>query len=210
MIYDLPVHIGYNMTEEDVLSRFDTLLTKLDDTLHFQPSRSWYFWYFSVLIFKILTLLILFSSYHQDSGREAPEGGEPDLLRPGLHHQAEVHGGEHHHRHLDHDHHDGHKYQVENIVGEQPEYIIWKKGNRMLNYDTERGGIRCLALASNLSQHKLSFLGFVFVLISCSRVSLTLSWHLVPACLCLCLDILFQTVFNFVLIYLVPACEQTY
>ena len=94
MIYDLPVHIGSNMREEDVLSRFDTLLTKLDDTLHFQPSRSWYFWYFSVLIFKILTLLILFSSYHQDSGREAPEGGEPDLLRPGLHHQAEVHGGE--------------------------------------------------------------------------------------------------------------------
>lgn len=30
---------------------------------------------------------------------------------------------------------------VENIVGEQPGYIIWKKGNRMLNYDTERGGI---------------------------------------------------------------------
>ena len=34
------------------------------------------------------------------------------------------------------------KCMVENIVGEQPEYIIWKKGNRMLNYDTERGGIR--------------------------------------------------------------------
>jgi len=33
------------------------------------------------------------------------------------------------------------KCVVENIVGEQPEYIIWKKGNRMLNYDTERGGI---------------------------------------------------------------------
>ena len=49
----------------------------------------------SVHIFKILILLILFSSYHQDSGRAAPEGGEPDLLRPGLHHQAEVHGGEH-------------------------------------------------------------------------------------------------------------------
>ena len=29
------------------------------------------------------------------------------------------------------------KCMVENIVGEQPEYIIWKKGNRMLNYDTE-------------------------------------------------------------------------
>ena len=36
------------------------------------------------------------------------------------------------------------KCVVENIVGEQPEYIIWKKGNRMLNYDTERGGIRWL------------------------------------------------------------------
>ena len=34
------------------------------------------------------------------------------------------------------------KCMVENIVGEQPEYIIWKKGDRMLNYDTERGGIR--------------------------------------------------------------------
>ena len=34
------------------------------------------------------------------------------------------------------------KCMVENIVGEQPEYIIWKKGKRMLNYDTERGGIR--------------------------------------------------------------------
>ena len=136
------------------------------------------FLFFSVLIFKILTLLILSSSYHQDSGRAAPEGGEPDLLRPGLHHQAEVHGGEHHHRHLDHDHHDDHKYQVENIVGEQPEYIIWKKGNRMLNYDTERGGIRCPAPASNLSQHKLSFLGFVFVFISCSGVSLSLSLSL--------------------------------
>ena len=130
------------------------------------------FLFFSVLIFKILTLLILFSSYHQDSGRAAPEGGEPDLLRPGLHHQAEVHGGEHHHHHLHHDHHDDGYYQVENIVGEQPEYIIWKKGNRMLNYDTERGGIRCPA--SNLSQHKLSFLGFVFVSISCSGVSSSL------------------------------------
>ena len=35
---------------------------------------------------------------------------------------------------------------VEDIVGEQPEYIIWKKGNRMLNYDTERGGIRYVLL----------------------------------------------------------------
>jgi hypothetical protein len=31
---------------------------------------------------------------------------------------------------------------VNNLVGEQPEYIIWKKGDRMLNYDLERGGIR--------------------------------------------------------------------
>ena len=38
------------------------------------------------------------------------------------------------------------KCMVENIVGEQPEYIIWKKGNRMLNYDTERGGIRLLVI----------------------------------------------------------------
>jgi len=27
------------------------------------------------------------------------------------------------------------------LVGEQPEYIIWKKEDRMLNYDLERGGI---------------------------------------------------------------------
>ena len=31
---------------------------------------------------------------------------------------------------------------VSNLVGEQPEYIIWKKDDRMLNYDLERGGIR--------------------------------------------------------------------
>ena len=155
------------------------------DTFQFLPLRSWYFWYFSSPTIKILTLLILFSSYHQDSGRAAPEGGEPGPLQPGLHHKAEVHGEEHHHCHLHQDHHDDHKYQVENIVGEQPEYIIWKKGNRMLNYDTERGGIRCPAPASNLSQHKLSFLGFVFVFISCSGVSsslyLSYPWYLVPA-----------------------------
>ena len=34
------------------------------------------------------------------------------------------------------------KCVVNNLVGEQPEYIIWKKGDRMLNYDLERGGIR--------------------------------------------------------------------
>ncbi len=31
---------------------------------------------------------------------------------------------------------------VSNLVGDQPEYIIWKKDDRMLNYDLERGGIR--------------------------------------------------------------------
>ena len=39
------------------------------------------------------------------------------------------------------------KCMVENIVGEQPEYIIWKKGDRMLNYDTERGGIRYVGVS---------------------------------------------------------------
>ena len=34
------------------------------------------------------------------------------------------------------------KCVVTNLVGEQPEYIIWKKEDRMLNYDLERGGIR--------------------------------------------------------------------
>ena len=36
-----------------------------------------------------------FSSYHQDCGRAAPKGWEPDLLRPRFNDQAEVHGGEH-------------------------------------------------------------------------------------------------------------------
>ena len=31
---------------------------------------------------------------------------------------------------------------VEKIVGQPPEYIIWHHEDRMLNYDTERGGIR--------------------------------------------------------------------
>jgi hypothetical protein len=34
------------------------------------------------------------------------------------------------------------KCQVGQIVGQQPEYIIWHHEDRMLNYDTERGGIR--------------------------------------------------------------------
>ena len=33
---------------------------------------------------------------------------------------------------------------VRQIVGQAPEYIIWHHGNRMLNYDIERGGIRYL------------------------------------------------------------------
>ena len=31
---------------------------------------------------------------------------------------------------------------VRQIVGQAPEYIIWHHEDRMLNYDTERGGIR--------------------------------------------------------------------
>merc|ERR1719367_2015236 len=55
------------------------------------------------------------------------------------------------------------KCMVENIVGEQPEYIIWKKGNRMLNYDTERGGIsvRTDLLASG-AQSRLHIAGATF------------------------------------------------
>ncbi len=34
------------------------------------------------------------------------------------------------------------KCLVRNIVGEPPEYILWHHDDRMLNYDTERGGIR--------------------------------------------------------------------
>jgi len=34
------------------------------------------------------------------------------------------------------------KCLVSQIVGEPPEYIIWHHEDRMLNYDTERGGIR--------------------------------------------------------------------
>ena len=31
---------------------------------------------------------------------------------------------------------------VRQIVGEPPEYILWHHESRMLNYDTERGGVR--------------------------------------------------------------------
>ena len=34
------------------------------------------------------------------------------------------------------------KCLVSQIVDEPPEYIIWHHEDRMLNYDTERGGIR--------------------------------------------------------------------
>jgi len=52
------------------------------------------------------------------------------------------------------------KCMVENIVGEQPEYIIWKKGNRMLNYDTERGGISVRTdLLVNGAQSRLHIAG---------------------------------------------------
>lgn len=52
------------------------------------------------------------------------------------------------------------KCMVENIVGEQPEYIIWKKGDRMLNYDTERGGISVRTdLLVNGAQSRLHIAG---------------------------------------------------
>jgi hypothetical protein len=34
------------------------------------------------------------------------------------------------------------KCVVRRVVGEAPEYIIWHHEDRMLNYDTQRGGIR--------------------------------------------------------------------
>ncbi len=34
------------------------------------------------------------------------------------------------------------KCVVRKVVGEAPGYIIWHHEDRMLNYDTERGGIR--------------------------------------------------------------------
>jgi len=55
------------------------------------------------------------------------------------------------------------KCMVEDIVGEQPEYIIWKKGNRMLNYDTERGGISVRTdLLANGAQSRLHIAGATF------------------------------------------------
>jgi len=55
------------------------------------------------------------------------------------------------------------KCMVENIVGEQPEYIIWKKGNRMLNYDTERGGISVRTdLLVNGAQSRLHIAGATY------------------------------------------------
>ena len=37
------------------------------------------------------------------------------------------------------------KCLVSQIVDEPPEYIIWHHEDRMLNYDTERGGIRYMS-----------------------------------------------------------------
>jgi len=55
------------------------------------------------------------------------------------------------------------KCMVENIVGEQPEYIIWKKGDRMLNYDTERGGISVRTdLLVNGAQSRLHIAGATY------------------------------------------------
>lgn len=55
------------------------------------------------------------------------------------------------------------KCMVENIVGEQPEYIIWKKGNRMLNFDLERGGISVRTdLLVNGAQSRLHIAGATF------------------------------------------------
>jgi len=55
------------------------------------------------------------------------------------------------------------KCKVEDIVGEQPEYIIWKKENRMLNYDTERGGISVRTdLLANGAQSRLHIAGATF------------------------------------------------
>ncbi len=52
---------------------------------------------------------------------------------------------------------------VSNLVGDQPEYIIWKKDDRMLNYDLERGGIRytdknCYKKSKNSTTVDLLFL----------------------------------------------------
>ena len=40
-------------------------------------------------------MIYFVSAKNQDCGRASPGGGGPDLLRQGLHHQAEVRGGEH-------------------------------------------------------------------------------------------------------------------
>ena len=37
----------------------------------------------------------IFSAKNKNRGRAAPGGGGPHFLRQGLHHQAQVHGGEH-------------------------------------------------------------------------------------------------------------------
>lgn len=37
----------------------------------------------------------MYSAKNKNRGRASPGGGGPHLLRQGLHHQAQVHGGEH-------------------------------------------------------------------------------------------------------------------
>ena len=48
-----------------------------------------------VLIFRCVNMIYFVSAKNKDCGRASPGGGGPDLLRQGLHHQAEVRGGEH-------------------------------------------------------------------------------------------------------------------
>ena len=84
------------------------------------------------------------------------------------------------------------KCMVENIVGEQPEYIIWKKGNRMLNYDTERGGIRSGSLSTASGAfaptsgafHKAMGVTFFFCNCACIHIGQTfvLTTLIVAAC----------------------------
>ena len=47
------------------------------------------------MIFRCVNMIYFVSAKNQDCGRASPGGGGQDLLRQGLHHQAEVRGGEH-------------------------------------------------------------------------------------------------------------------
>ena len=46
---------------------------------------------------------------------------------------------------------------VRQIVGEPPEYILWHHEDRMLNYDTERGGIRYHTYITNDPSYRIFF-----------------------------------------------------